>query len=42
MFSLSQRFDKVKKCAYIYSVISVKDLIVKVMLNQCIVIMRLV
>lgn len=40
MFSLSQRFEE--KCAYIYSVISVKNLIVKVMLNQCIVIMRLV
>lgn len=50
MFSLTQRFDE-KQCAYIYSVISVKNFIVKVMFkkrreeeeeNQCIVIMRLV
>lgn len=32
MFSLSQRFEE--KCAYIYSVISVKNLIVKVMFKS--------
>lgn len=33
MFSLTQRFDE-KQCAYIYSVISVKNLIVKVMFKK--------